>query len=152
MSCSVGRRHGSDPELMWLWRRQAAATPIQPLVWEPPYAEGVALKKKKKWQKRGGLPSTEQKLHKYELNESMYEQMNPGEGKKKKKNRKRWTKWQLGGFVTSSTATTTRAINGQTTPWKEMVKNFFLDSGLGPHSQQWHDEDTVAVPPPQVSR
>ena len=68
-------------------------------------------------------------------------------GKKKKKNRKRWTKWQLGGFVTSSTATTTRAINGQTTPWKEMVKNFFLDSGLGPHSQQWRDEDTVAVPP-----
>ena len=27
-----------------LWRRPAAIAPIQPLVWEPPYAEGVALK------------------------------------------------------------------------------------------------------------
>ena len=35
-----------DPELLWLWL--AVAAPIQPLAWEPPYAAGVALKKKKK--------------------------------------------------------------------------------------------------------
>ena len=29
---------------MWLWRRPVAAA--QPLAWEPPYAMGVALKKK----------------------------------------------------------------------------------------------------------
>ena len=32
--------------LLWLWL--AAATPIQPLPWEPSYATGVALKKKEK--------------------------------------------------------------------------------------------------------
>ena len=30
--------------LLWLWHRLAATAPIGPLVWEPPYAEGVALK------------------------------------------------------------------------------------------------------------
>ena len=48
MSCGVGRRHGSDPVLLWLWRRPAAIAPIQPLAWEPPYATGVALKKQDK--------------------------------------------------------------------------------------------------------
>ena len=54
MSCGVGRRIGSDPVLLWLWRRPAATAPIQPLAWEPPYATGVAQdmakrpKKKKK--------------------------------------------------------------------------------------------------------
>ena len=33
---------------LWLWRRPAAAAPIQPLAWERPYAAGAALKKKKK--------------------------------------------------------------------------------------------------------
>ena len=33
--------------LLWLWRRPAAAPPIQPLVWELPYASGMALKRKK---------------------------------------------------------------------------------------------------------
>ena len=42
MSCGVGCRHGSDPELLWLWRRQVATAPIQPLAWEPPYAAGAA--------------------------------------------------------------------------------------------------------------
>ena len=42
MSCGVGRRHGSDPELLWLWRRPVATAPIQPLAWEPPYAVGAA--------------------------------------------------------------------------------------------------------------
>ena len=31
-----------------LWCRLAAAAPIQPLAWEPPYAAGAALLKKKK--------------------------------------------------------------------------------------------------------
>ena len=39
---------GSDLALLWLWCRLAAAAPIQPLAWEPPYAVGAALKKKKK--------------------------------------------------------------------------------------------------------
>ena len=28
----------------WLWCRLAAAAPIRPLAWEPPYAKGAALK------------------------------------------------------------------------------------------------------------
>jgi len=45
MSCGVGRRHGSDLVLLWLWHRPAAVVPIRPLAWEPPYAAGAALKK-----------------------------------------------------------------------------------------------------------
>ena len=48
MSCGVGRRHGSDPTLLWLWCRPAAVALIQPLAWELPYATGVALKEKKR--------------------------------------------------------------------------------------------------------
>ena len=33
--------------LLWLWYRPAAAAPIQPLAWELPYAESVALKRHK---------------------------------------------------------------------------------------------------------
>ena len=47
MSCGVGRRHGSDPALLWLWGRPAAAAPIQPLAWEPPYALGAVWKQAK---------------------------------------------------------------------------------------------------------
>ena len=43
VSCSVGCRLGSDPALLWLWRRPAAA--VQPLAWEPPYAVGASLKR-----------------------------------------------------------------------------------------------------------
>ena len=43
MSCGVGGRSGSDPEL--LWHRLAAAAPIQPLAWELPCAEGGGPKK-----------------------------------------------------------------------------------------------------------
>ena len=46
MSCGVGHRGGSDPELPWLWCRPAVVAPIRPLAWEPPYATGVALKSK----------------------------------------------------------------------------------------------------------
>ena len=48
MSCGVGRRRGSDPALLWLWRRLAAMTPIRPLAGEPPYAVRVAQEMAKK--------------------------------------------------------------------------------------------------------
>ena len=48
MSCGVGRRHGLDPVLLWLWCRLVAVALIGPLTWEPPYAVGVALKGQKK--------------------------------------------------------------------------------------------------------
>ena len=48
MSCGAGRRCGLDPALLGLWCRPAAATLIQPLAWEPPYAMGAALKRQKK--------------------------------------------------------------------------------------------------------
>ena len=41
-----------DPTLLWLWRRPAAAVPIQPLTWELPYAAGADLKSKKKKKKK----------------------------------------------------------------------------------------------------
>ena len=47
MSCGIGHRRGSDPTLLWLWRRPAAIAPIRPLAWEPPYATGVAVEKAK---------------------------------------------------------------------------------------------------------
>ena len=48
MNCGVGHRHGSDLVLLWLWHRPAAVAPIQPLAWELPYTEGVALERQKK--------------------------------------------------------------------------------------------------------
>ena len=48
MSCGVGHRRGSDLISLWLWLRLAAAAQIGPLAWEPPYAMGAALKRKKK--------------------------------------------------------------------------------------------------------
>jgi len=57
VSCGVGCRRGSDPALLWLWRRPVATAPIRPLAWEPPYAAGAAQEiakrqKKKKKKKR----------------------------------------------------------------------------------------------------
>ena len=51
MSCGVGLRCGSDPALLWLWRRLAATAPIRPLAWEPPCAAGAAQEMAKR-QKR----------------------------------------------------------------------------------------------------
>jgi len=50
MSCGVGCRRGSDPALLWLWRRLVATAPIRPLAWEPPYA-AVAVQEIAKRQK-----------------------------------------------------------------------------------------------------
>ena len=48
LSCDVGHRLGSDPMLLWLWRRPAATAPIRPLAWVSPCAAGVALKERPK--------------------------------------------------------------------------------------------------------
>ena len=45
MSCGIGQRCGSEPALLWLWHRPATIAPIQPQVWELPYAVSAALKK-----------------------------------------------------------------------------------------------------------
>ena len=63
MSCGVGHRRGSDPALLWLWRRLAATASIRPLAWEPPNAAGAAqemAKRQKKKKKRihTGPPQT----------------------------------------------------------------------------------------------
>ena len=44
--------YGSDPVLLWMWRRPAAVAPIGPLAWEPPYVMGAALKSGKKKKKK----------------------------------------------------------------------------------------------------
>ena len=44
MGYGVGRRRSSDPALLWLWCRLAAAALLGPLAWEPPCATGAALK------------------------------------------------------------------------------------------------------------
>ena len=48
VSCGIGRRHGSDPTLLWLLRRPTATAPIQPLAWEPPYSAEAAQENGKK--------------------------------------------------------------------------------------------------------
>ena len=47
MSCGIGHRCGSNPELLWLWHRLAATALIGPLAWEPLYATGATLKRPK---------------------------------------------------------------------------------------------------------
>ena len=47
MSYGIGCRHGLDLVLLWLRYRPVAAAAVQPLVWEPPHAMGVALKRQK---------------------------------------------------------------------------------------------------------
>ena len=62
MSCGVGRRGGSDPELLWLWRRPVATALMRPLPWEPPYATGAALEKAKR-QKQNKTKNTMSATH-----------------------------------------------------------------------------------------
>ena len=52
MSCGIGRRHGSESVLLWLWCRLAARALIRPLARKPPYAAGSALNTKKKKKKK----------------------------------------------------------------------------------------------------
>ena len=62
MSCGVGRGRGSDPVLLWLWRRLAATAPIQPLAWESPYATGAALEKAKRQKDKKKKKRKEKKI------------------------------------------------------------------------------------------
>ena len=48
VSCGVGHRLSLDLALLWLWCRPVAPALVQPLAWEPPYAAGLALKRRKK--------------------------------------------------------------------------------------------------------
>ena len=52
MSCGIGCRSGSDPELLWLWCRLVATAQITPLAWKLLKAGGEAKKKKKKERER----------------------------------------------------------------------------------------------------
>ena len=52
VSCGVGPRLGSDPSLLRLWCRPAAAAPIRPLAWGPPYAAGISPRKRPKDKKK----------------------------------------------------------------------------------------------------
>ena len=81
MSCGIGRRHGSDPMLLWLWHSAAATAPIRPLAWEPPYAAGEALKNKKtKKKKKINIQQIYSgKLTYYHLNESGSSSSHPTE-------------------------------------------------------------------------
>ena len=47
VNCGLGHRGGSDPTLLWLWRRPAAAAQIRPQAWESPYVRGDVLRRKK---------------------------------------------------------------------------------------------------------
>ena len=64
MSCDVVRRCSLDLVLLWIWRRLAATALIRRLAWEPPHAEGVALKRtkdrKKKQKKKLVVPAVVQ--------------------------------------------------------------------------------------------
>ena len=44
MSCGVGHSWSSDPTVLWLWCRLAAAAVAWPLTWEPPCATSAALR------------------------------------------------------------------------------------------------------------
>ena len=57
VSGGVGHRFSSDPLLLWLWCRPAAAALIQPLAWELPCARGAAQKKQKKKKKKKSCPT-----------------------------------------------------------------------------------------------
>ena len=61
MSCGVGHRHDSDPALLWLWCRPAAAAPIRRLAWEPPCAQMWPKKEKKKKKKNFKNPKNKNK-------------------------------------------------------------------------------------------
>ena len=54
MSYGIGFRRGSDPQLLWLWCRLAAAALIRPLAWEPGCRYSHRKDKKTKKKKKKG--------------------------------------------------------------------------------------------------
>ena len=78
MSCGVGRRCSSEPLLLWLWCRLAAAAPIQHLAWEPPCTAGAALKRHtKNFLKEVFRREERMILHLQLLTEGMIEELDP---------------------------------------------------------------------------
>ena len=69
MSCAVGCRCGSDPALLWLWRRPVATALIRPLAWEPPYAAGAAQENGKKTKKKSQIDNLTHHLNELEKEE-----------------------------------------------------------------------------------
>ena len=69
MSSGVGRRHGSDLALLWLWRRPAAVALIRPIAWKPPFAVDVALKRQEKKKKNNASKGRRQFLSRLRGNE-----------------------------------------------------------------------------------
>jgi len=68
MSCGVGCRRSSDPEVLWLWHRPAATAPIGPLAWEPQYAAGAAqemAKRQKRKKKKEMLDISSKKTYRW---------------------------------------------------------------------------------------
>ena len=65
----MGRRHGSDPELLWPWCRLVATGLIRPLTWEPPYDEGSSLKRLKRQKNR---KKKKKKENQYKIREVQY--------------------------------------------------------------------------------
>ena len=61
MSCGVGRRHSSDPALLWLWRRLVTTAPIRPPPWELPYAAEVSQENGKKTKTKQNKKQQQQK-------------------------------------------------------------------------------------------
>ena len=55
MSCGVDQRLGSDPELLWLWCRLVATTPIGPLAWESPQEMAQEKAKRQKKKKKNSI-------------------------------------------------------------------------------------------------
>ena len=64
MSCGVGRKCGSDPTLLWLWRRPVAMVPIRPLAWESPYAAEETLEKAKRQKTKNKKKKEMKKINK----------------------------------------------------------------------------------------
>ena len=52
MSYAVGRRFDLDLAFLWLWCRLVATALSRPLLWEPPYVTGMALKRQKDQKKK----------------------------------------------------------------------------------------------------
>ena len=79
MSCGVGRRLGSDPVLLWLWRRPAATASIRPLPWEPPYAEGAAqeIAKRQKKKKKKKKERERERERRFQINDLSFQIYKP---------------------------------------------------------------------------
>ena len=71
VNCGVGRRHGLDPELLWLWCRLVATAPTRPLAWEPPYTSGAALEKGKRQKQKTNKKTSVMKNDKFKKIQSL---------------------------------------------------------------------------------